>query len=377
LHRGRHETRLGGMKARWRWVVVAAGMAVSTAWAEPRLVTYYNGGDGPFLASSADFDYTHVIVAFLLPDPENNALGFDAIATTFYGTTITTGIAQGIRNLQENDKKVMLAFGGATVSTEQYAALSLDVPSLAASISNFVKNPVTEDGLPLSFDGIDIDWEDTFSFIDPVGAGYNGVEFLTNLTLELRKPGNLPRSEGFLLTHAPQPPYLSSDPNQSGGGIGGYIPVLNNAAVSDAIDWINMQYYNNPAFNTAAAALENYQDIVNGWSGIPGVPDFVGLDSGKLLVGKPVAPWDAGSGWMPAADFADEIVSPLVTIYGEDFGGAFGWQLASDTTGAWGATIHEALAPVPEPHCIPLMLGGLCLLIGMRAARLSPERLGL
>lgn len=355
---------------RWLRLLPALALAASLH-AEPVLMSYYNGGNGSVLAGASDTDYTHLTVAFLLPNPDNvTQLGFDAIGTSFYGTTISTGIAQAIRSVQASGRKVLLSFGGATVTSEQYATLSANIPALAANIASFVKNPVAEDGLPLHFDGIDIDWEDTLAFSNPAVAGYNGVEFLTDLTIQLRL--QLPSGEGWLLTHAPQPPYLSSDPNWSSNGIGGYIPVLN--AIADKIDWVNMQYYNNPGFLTAAAAVQNYHDIVNGWSGIPNVPDFAGLPASKLVVGKPALPGDAGSGWLPAQDVANDIIAPLVASYGTEFGGAFSWQFASDPDGAWAATVAGAF-PVPEPSAHHLVALALLVFATHRGGRFFLDRI--
>ncbi len=349
-----------------RALLVLFAATLASARAEPILQAYFNGGDPAALRAAVGTDYTHVDVAFLLPNPDGNALGFDAIATSFYGSTVTTGIAQSIRALQADGKKVLLSFGGSTVTSAQYAALGANVPSLAAGISRFVKNPVAADGQPLHFDGIDIDFEDTAAFANGgSGAGYRGVNFLIDLTKELRLPANLPSSAGWLLTHAPQPPYLSKDPFWSGDGIGGYIPVLN--AVADQIDWINLQYYNNgdagghPGFNTAAQAVSSYRDIASGWSGVAGVPDFAGLAPRKLVVGKPVGQADAGSGWLPADAIARDIVGPLVADDGRDFGGVFGFKLESDPDGAWAATIHDAF-PVPEPSALALLAAGAMLL---------------
>lgn len=337
-------------------VALAFFGAASVRSDEPRVIAYFNSGNGAVLQNATDYAYTHYIVSFLLPNPEGNQLGFDAIATEMYGTTITTSVAQGIRDLQASGAKVMLAFGGATVSTAQYAALNGNISLLASQISSFVKNPVAQGGLPLHFDGVDIDWEDTAAFIDPSGSGYNGVEFLQDLTTALRQPGNLPSSEGWLMSHAPQPPYLSDEFNWSSGGYGGYIPVLNE--VQDEIDWINMQYYNNSGFNDAEQAVDNYQSIVTGWSGVPGIPDFIGLPSQKLVAGKPIAPGDAGSGYMPVNQFVSGILDPLMDEYGGEFGGAFGWQLNSDINGVWGEAVAAALV-VPEPSTFFLLAGGL------------------
>jgi len=76
------------------------------------------------------------------------------------------------------------------------------VDNLANQIATFV----TSNG----FDGVDIDFEDTNAFEN--AAGYDGVDFLTQLTDDLYS--QLPQYQN-IVTHAPQTPYWFPDQSYS------------------------------------------------------------------------------------------------------------------------------------------------------------------
>jgi len=61
----------------------------------------------------------------------------------------------------------------------------------------------------------------------------------------------------------------------------------------------------------------------------------------KLLVGLPVQPKDAGSGYIPVEQVVSEIIEPIQLA--GPFGGLMNWQFSSDTGGNWGKTVAEAL----------------------------------
>ena len=327
----------------------------------PRVIAYFNDTSLPLTTGGLPTidGYSHYNISFVWSaDGTIGDLGYDAVGTTFGGTVIRQDIARQIVELQSAGKKVMLAFGGSAQNGSGYATMAQNVPALAASLANFVKNPQVENNAySFQFDGIDIDWEESNAFLNPAAAGYDGREFLKSLTTELRDPANLPKSGGWLLSHAPQPPYLSGQWNYSSGGWDGYVDVLEN--VGDEIDWINMQYYNNPGFTTAAELVYNYHEIVNGWAeqgggGTTGIPAFSGLAPEKLVLGKPDAPGQAGSGYLTLDTLLNDAVDPLYAEYGDALGGVFFWQLAGEQghDPYWGDAVAAA---VPEPASLALL----------------------
>ncbi len=229
-------------------------------------------------------------------------------------------------------RKILVAVGGATFDTPSWKACADNLNAFVAALVDFVKEH--------EFDGIDIDWEDTRNLATP--DGYDTVAFLVNLTKKLR--ASLPAPQ-YIITHAPQPPYF--DPAFYGGT---YMQVTK--LVGDAIDYLNIQYYNNESFVGTTGPEQAVK--VAGTAGSPPYPTSSvglvgkGLPVKKLLVGKPTSPENAGSGFLPAGEFCDDVVAPLVRKYGADFGGVMGWQLAqspnsTDLEYDWISTVADAL----------------------------------
>lgn len=287
-----------------------------------RFVIYYNDAHFP-LRSIAQLPYTHVILSFIVPDTSDAS-----------GKTVTTSgnleqVWDDVSALRQAGKKVMISFGGGAFSTASYKKLSGTEPAIAEQIAAIVERH--------GLDGVDIDYEDTPAFRSPTPAdAYDGVAFVCALTEALHAA--LPEDKR-LISHAPQPPYLSPWFED-----GPYLKILKQ--VGQHIDWINLQYYNNRGFDDA--------DQITGLSGTPFVSSICGLNEGvggvkwpasQVTVGKPVAPEDAGSGYVPVDELVSEVIEPLVDKFGSAFGGVMGWQYYDDAAGGgrWHQTIAKAL----------------------------------
>ncbi len=276
-----------------------------------KLITYYNNGDIP-LKTAVELPYTTIILAFLFTTPQKPLsleLG-GAIAGTL--TTLSDETKDAIKLLHIKGKKVLISFGGSTMNYVTYCQIVGKETELAQSISQFV--------IDNDLDGIDIDFEDTAAFQGK--GGYNGIEFLVNLTNALRK--FLP-SPKYILTHAPQPPYLETD-----SGIDGYIAVMQK--VGEKIDWLNVQFYNNPPWSSNPAEIvKSYQQF----------SQLQGLSADKLMVGLPVTKQDAGSGYLPINTIISEIIKPIQNK--GVLGGMMNWQFSSDKQGAWAKDIGKSI----------------------------------
>ncbi|MCC9624696.1 hypothetical protein LPB41_23685 [Thalassospira sp. MA62] len=242
-------------------------------------------------------------------------------------------IANGdVASAKEGGKrKVLVSVGGETF-TSLWKDCANHLDEFVSALADFVvKN---------QFDGVDIDWEHSAVF----GTHeYDPVAFLTDLTLKLRS--KLPSPE-YIITHAPQPPYL--DPNWNDGL---YLKVMEKAG--NAIDYLNIQYYNNEPW--VGNTPEEQVIKVAGTSGSPVSPtSIVGLVEQqkipvqKLLVGKPTTPDNAGSGMIEANALCEAILKPLMDKYGDNFGGVMGWQFAASPESTelvtdWIATVAETL----------------------------------
>lgn len=283
---------------------------------KPLMVIYYNANTLP-LSSLTNTPYTDVILAFALPESSQST----QLALSGNLPNSTT-LKSDIQTLHNAGIKVHLSFGGEVGLDGQpvnYTLLSQNVSSVVKQLAAFV----TEYNL----DGIDIDYEDTNALMS--STPYNGVTFASDLTTQLRAAIGPDK----IISHAPQPPYMWQDSADAP-----YAQILTNTG--DAIDRIYMQYYNNPWYVTPVSQIIiNYNAIVAGWTG------FSGIAASRLLVGKPVAENDAGSGWIPASEIGQDIIQPLLEAH-SDFGGVMGWQYASDgPNGPWSTTLPAYLWP--------------------------------
>lgn len=207
-------------------------------------------------------------------------------------------------------------------------------------------------------DGVDIDYEASDSFFDPLPQNVlDGRRFVIALQRGLRQQLPAPR---YLISHAPQPPYL--DRAWHGGP---YLDVL--AAAGGEIDWIAVQYYDNPGFDEPATShivgsatepfVTAYRALVSELQTAEG-QRFTWTPE-KLVVGKPIYHADASHGHLPPTQVIDDILRPLRALYGEAFGGLMGWQFSTLTPDhqAWNSDIAPVLfAPLAPAGGVPATL---------------------
>eukprot|EP01084_Bolivina_argentea_P259583 438048_1 len=146
--------------------------------------------------------------------------------------------------------------------------------TLGQTISTFIKT--------YQFDGVDIDWEDTKAFDSGDGSG---EYWLSNLTITMRN--NLPSTDGYIITHAPQAPYFMGTNHYKAGG---YLYVQRE--VGHMIDWYNIQFYNQGS--TTYNSYSNMFQSSVGWSSNSAVyqminannPEQISIPANKIVVGK-------------------------------------------------------------------------------------------
>ena len=289
----------------------------------PRYIVYYNADVTP-AEEIVGTGYTHVILSFVTIDAKSGAPGALIVPASLERPL------EAVKKLQAAGKRVVISFGGGDMMTEDWRLAVGHETNTATALARFV----SRHGL----DGVDIDFE-----ISPAleqgspSMPFDGVKFLIALTRALRAA--LPKSA--TISHAPQPPYLA--PDWFGGP---YLAVLKE--VGRDIDWIGVQYYNNPGFQAPT------KEAVVGLSINPAATSVAGLVRGvgglewpieKIVVGKPIYKDDAGSGHLPPHQVVSKIVTPLVTRYGNRFGGIMGWQFSDLTADHryWNSSIAPVL----------------------------------
>ena len=286
----------------------------------PRNVIYYNDGSNPIsLAGISGLPYTDVILAFLIPDDNFNLTGqggaFDSNGNPN---------PNDVQALQNAGKNVLISVGGdieyfPSSAWQHYAQ---DVNGLVDQLVEYVR----ANGL----NGVDIDYEDDSGF---TGA-YDGITFLINLTNLLA--GKLPAGQN-IITHAPAPGYFNPDDIYNDA----YTKIWEGTGSN--ISWFNCQFYNNPPYDAPASSKVSSYETFAGTIGAP-----------ALLVGAPVGPDAAGSGYLRLDEFTSQVIGPLQQTFGSAFGGVMGWEFSYDQGGTWAKGIAQALAggtgtPTPTP----------------------------
>ncbi|WP_114394929.1 glycosyl hydrolase family 18 protein [Oleisolibacter albus] len=277
-----------------------------------RVVIYYNANTIP-LRNYADTDYTQIILSFT--EPKSGTIPGQPVTLVLDGNLTSTVMSQ-IPTVQQAGKAVLLSLGGGACSNSDWQAMSEDLDNVVSQLVGYVQQ--------YGLDGIDIDFEDSGAF--QAGATFDGTQFLIGLTRKLY--GALPSGKK-IISHAPQPPYFYS------GWDYAYKTIMQECG--DAIAWLNVQYYNNPDFQDPSYITGPSQGAVQGIMAI-------GVPAEKVVVGKPVGPNDAGSGYLPPDDIVHRIIQPLQQEIGS-FGGMMGWQASSDPSGSWAAAMAGALNP--------------------------------
>ena len=286
----------------------------------PRNVIYYSRTANPItLPEIASLPYTDVILGFLIPDPTVTKLIAD-------GGAFTDAVQSDIQTLQAAGKNVLISVGGEVNNADptwtgwtstKYATCAENVPGLVSQIVYWVGN--------LGVNGVDIDFEDSDAFVEDGSggfvAGYNGIQFLSDLTSELYQ--NLP--PGSVITHAPQIPYWdvryhSAPYCQINGQAGQYIM------------WYNTQFYNNSTYDRNDATKVSWYLMT-----------AKGIPSTKLLMGVSIDP-SADEGAISPDDIGDMTQNVIMPLQAQvDLGGVMTWQFAYDNGGAWGTGIATAL----------------------------------
>lgn len=288
----------------------------------PRFVVYYNSDASP-LSAVAHTSYTHVIVSFIRVTVDQQG------DLELQPSEKMAGQWSSTADLQARGKKVMVSYGGGEADSAEYTALVGREAELAKLLASFVKEH--------QLDGIDIDFEASDMLHTQRAAGVgDGRAFLIALTRSLRTELTSPQ---YLLTHAPQPPYLDPDWHD-----GPYLDVLKQT--SDAIDWITVQYYNNPGFNNPLPVKnESASALSTSYPHLTSTNGALQWPSSKVLIGKPIYSADAATGHISPAEVISEIIQPMLKQYGQSFGGIAGWQfstLTADHT-AWNEKVGQAL----------------------------------
>jgi len=214
--------------------------------------------------------------------------------------------------------KIMVSAFGAT---EFPTSAGVNPVTCGTNLANFVKQN--------QLDGVDLDWEDNAA----MEAG-TGEQWLITITKTLRQL--LPKSEGYIISHAPQAPYFMGAPKYPNGG---YLTV--DKEVGSLIDFYNVQFY-----NQGTSTYDSYATLfqtANGWATGTSVHQLIsaGIPASRIVVGKPITTGDAtNTGYVPLNSLSSFFSQARSTGWSTGF---MGWQYKSDTDGSWSARLAQSL----------------------------------
>lgn len=221
--------------------------------------------------------------------------GFELDAGTGNAYKMSAAYAAWLKTFQQNGGKVLISIGGAEYWGIVYQNWAKAPATVAANLVSFLGNSATANGF--AFDGVDIDYEDSPALVLPSPAtnpnnknGYDGVTLMVTLTLHLR----FIAGPSFLITHAPQPQYVTNWPG-SAYNISGYIPIL--AIAGTEISWLNIQMYNqDPSWLNPSGMSTVFTPLLQGTASAV----YLGatytapvMAPGRLAIGKPLESIDA------------------------------------------------------------------------------------
>ncbi|CAO3658517.1 unnamed protein product [Umbelopsis ramanniana] len=285
----------------------------------PKFVTYIDNTSGSTAAASfavpgsaPDNDYNVIILGFWLDQGLYDS-GYS------WGQLDSTTRQSYLDAIHAAGKKILISAYGAA---EWPTTGGVDPTTSAKNLAAIVKQ--------LDLDGADIDWEDNSA----MDAG-TGEQWLITFQNALR--AELPSGD-YLISHAPQAPYFIINTAQYPNGA--YQAV--HKEVGSSIDWYNTQFYNqgSSGYDTCTTLLTQSGGAFPGTSLFEIIDS--GIDSDKLLIGKPATPAGAtNTGYMDPSDLATCISQ--AKSQGWD-AGVMLWQYTLDTSGSIIGQLASALS---------------------------------
>lgn len=225
-----------------------------------------------------------------------------------------------VKKLQARGVKVMVSLGG------QNGHIELRNDAQRDSFLRTAISVIREYG----FDGLDVDLEGSSITVSGDTVETCSSPMQKNLNYILHK---LVEEFGpdFMITMAPEHPYVQGGMNGLSSPWGAYLPVLNNCR--DILTFIHPQYYNNAidywlpdggriTGYSADSLVALSEMLINGFSTPQG--DFPGLRPDQVAFGVPASRSAAGSGTLSISEY-QKALKTLIDKY-PDFRGIMTWS---------------------------------------------------
>lgn len=227
-----------------------------------------------------------------------------------------------VQYLQSKGKKVCISLGGetGTISLPNNAARDTFLTTATEILDTY------------GFDGFDVDLEGssvTTSTGDAIGTLSSPIQ--VNLDYILHRLVAQFGSD-FIITMAPEHPYVQGGSIGWGSPWGAYLPFLDSCR--DILTWIHPQYYNNgiayEGFSgyTVESLIGLSKMLINGFNTSAGF--FEGLRPDQVAFGVPCCSRAAGSGYQSIENYQSALQSLLAEY--PTFRGAMTWSTNWDET---------------------------------------------
>lgn len=296
-----------------------------------------------------------VIVSFMICDSSNYIGLFDVDNTLYPGSNREADFKADVEFCQARGQKVLISAGGATgkLSLNSEAQRDAYLESIIKIVDKF------------GFDGIDIDFENSILNVTASDTLNNPTTNIQNyLNYILHKLVDR-YGKDFMVTMAPEHPYVQGGALSWGGYYGGYLPLIN--LTRDIITFIHPQYYNNPingydgSWGTEDLGFSGYnadsliklsEMLINGFKTFKGEM-FEGLRPDQVAIGVPCSSTAAGSGYLPLSEYQSALAD-LMQKY-PDFRGIMTWSINYDAADNQFVTkMNETIDKYKKPDSVSI-----------------------
>ncbi len=214
-------------------------------------------------------------------------------------------------------REVWLSFGGDGWASGESSVWNVwgaqgeaFVETVAANLAAFLR------ASNVPFDGVDIDYEDTNAIRTDFPFPYNGQDLMVWLGAALHR-------HGVRISYTPQSPHLTETT------YGGFLPIITRLSQLRVPNKLLIQFYNNPDFAVCSSAMDKASAVTaNKWTIERVLDDLTAggltvtthgvtytslpIDPATIVVLKPAAPGDAGSGYEPPDRIAGCLGNPAL-----------------------------------------------------------------
>jgi len=300
-----------------------------------------------------DENWDVINVSFLLTGSSGTTRPTFSPDTSLYSSD--AAFISDIEYCRSRGQKVLISLGGAQGGDVKLSSTSDRDTCLASLVDCFDT---------YGFDGIDIDLENSCLSVTSTDTLANPTTPMQIHMEYILRQLAARYGDDFMITMAPEHPYVQGGALSWGGYYGGYLPLIDN--VRDILTFIHPQYYNNPIqgydgswggtdFGFAGYNAESLvglsEMLINGFDTFKG-ERFEGLDPSQVAIGVPCSSGAAGSGYLAISEYQSAFAT-LLQKY-PTFRGMMTWSINYDASqnNAFAIGMAETIAQYGQQQTI-------------------------